>query len=115
MPRPELEDCVTIDIVDTPFPKTGIVKSLDLEVEQSKSINVALMDNQKLLVVPTMQEWERIPDDRFGCRTYRCKTLGGTTEFAFDDRFLVRFSPKRWRMTGGLVELGKPQFLAETG
>jgi len=97
--RPDLADCVTLDIIDTPFPKTMALKSLDLAEGASTTITVALVDNRRLSVDPVEQTWERLTPDRTNLRRYRCTTNGKTFEFRVDEDFLVRSCQTRWRVT----------------
>jgi hypothetical protein len=97
-PRADLKECIAFDIMDTPFPKTGLVKSLGLEEGEAGHIWVACIDNRRLLVSPVEQQWERIPSDQRDFRHYRCRVLESTSDFYLDERLLVQFSPERWRI-----------------
>jgi uncharacterized protein len=83
-PRSDLEKCIAFDIMDTPFPKTGLVKTLGLEEGGSAHIWVAYVDNRRLLVNPVEQQ-------------YRCRAPDITSNFYLDERLLVQ-SSERWRI-----------------
>jgi len=104
-PRPDLTDCITLDIVDTPFPKTMVLRSLDLTEGASTTITVAVVDNRHLRVDPLEQTWERLAPDRTNLRRYRCTTNGKTFEFQVDEDLLVRSCPTRWRVTSSSLPL----------
>lgn len=97
-PRPDLEKCGAFDIMDTPFPKTGLVKSLALEEGGERHIWVAYIDNRHFLVGPVEQQWKHFPFDRKKLQHYQCKVLGTTSDYYFDESLLVQFSPERWRI-----------------
>jgi len=95
--RADLTDCVAFDLLDSPFPKTGLVKFLQLEAGDSKTIRVAVLDNRRLIVTPVDQRWERLPDHE-GEQRYRCTMDATTSEFRLNEQLLVTFSPARWRI-----------------
>jgi hypothetical protein len=96
--RLDLKKCGAFDIMDTPFPKTGLVRCLDLEEGGERHIWVAYVDNRHLLVSPVEQWWKRFPSDQKDFRYYRCKVLDTTSDYYFDESLLVQFSPERWRI-----------------
>jgi len=98
--RPDLDGCSAVDLLDTPFPKTAVVKNLRLEPGESKGIKVALVDNRRLSVAAVEQEWERLPD-REGDQCYRCATGSAMAEFSFDQDFIVSLCLQRWRRKAG--------------
>jgi len=102
-PRPDLEKCTGFDIMDTPFPKTGLVKSHGLEEGGSGHIWVAYIDNRRLLVSPVEEQWGRLPSHRQDFRHYRCRVLDTTSDFYLDERLIVQFSPQRWRIRTGQI------------
>jgi hypothetical protein len=96
--RADLEGCVAVDIMDTPFTKTPIVSSLNLEEGQSATIKVAHFDYRCLVVRPVEEEWERLATARLGVRRYRCKVLGTAVEMELDEQLIVQWSRWRWRL-----------------
>jgi hypothetical protein len=98
--RPDLDGCVAFDLLETPFPKTGLVKVLNLEPGESKTIKVVLLDNRHLAVTPVEQQWERLSDYPGGQR-YRCKAATSVSEFELNQALMVEFSAERWRLITG--------------
>jgi hypothetical protein len=94
-PRPDLEKCGAFDIMDTPFPKRGLVKSLGLEEGGERHIWVAYIDNRHLLFSPVEQQWKCFPSDRKNLQHYQCEVLDATSDYYFDESLLVQFSPER--------------------
>jgi uncharacterized protein len=94
--RADLTDCVAFDIKNTPFPKTGIVRTLDLREGESTSVPVVAVDDQTLTVTRVVQRWGRLSQSEQGLRQYRCETPTGVLELTIDrDGFLLW--SRRWR------------------
>ena len=108
-PRVDLESCVAVDILDTPFPKTMIVRSLRLEEGRSTTVKVAYIDNRRLLIRPIEQEWERLPTLRQNWRRYRCTTMETAMELEVDEQSIVVLCLHQWRLMKG------PEFFSNEG
>jgi hypothetical protein len=98
VPRQDLCGCVAFDIMDTPLPKTPIVKKLCLDENESKTLWVAYIDNRRLVVSAVEQEWVRLPSCLQGLQHFRCTSSLGVFEFDVDGDFLIHFCPQRWRI-----------------
>jgi len=100
---PGLEKCIAFDILDTPFPKTLIVRNLNLEVGQSKDIWVAHVDNRNVSITPVQQTWERLPANSQGHFHYRCTALGIGCDYFLGDDLLVHHSLGLWGRRGNFT------------
>jgi len=89
---PGLEKCIGFDILDTPFPKTLIVRNLNLEVGQSKDICVAHIGNRNVSITPLQQNWERLAPNGQGYFHYRCTASGIGCDYVLGDDLLVHHS-----------------------
>src|SRR5262245_33528434 len=99
--RSDLEKCSAFDIMDTPFPKTGLIRSLALEEGGAANVWVACIDNRGLRVSPVEQRWERMSADQQGFRRYRCRAQETISDYYVDERSFVQLSPGRWRIRPG--------------
>jgi hypothetical protein len=97
--RPDLEGCIGFDIVDSPFPKSVILRSIDLEEGTSKKIKIVQIDTRQMRALPVVQEWQHLTSARERTQRYRCLAQDASTEIDFDERLLPQFCRGRWRMT----------------
>jgi uncharacterized protein len=98
-PRPDLEGCTSFDIIDSPFPKSAILRSIDLGEGASKKIKIAQIDNRQMRALPVVQEWQHLAPPREHVRSYRCLTQDASIEIHFDGGLLPQLCRGRWRMT----------------
>ncbi|WP_316173241.1 MULTISPECIES: putative glycolipid-binding domain-containing protein [unclassified Bradyrhizobium] len=97
-PRPDLEGCAAFDILDSPLPKSAILRRLDLRDGASEEIKVAQIDNRQMRVMPVVQEWRRLTASREHGRRYGCLMKNERLEIDFDERVLVQLCQYRWRL-----------------
>ncbi|HEY4333131.1 MAG TPA: putative glycolipid-binding domain-containing protein [Ilumatobacteraceae bacterium] len=95
--RPDLDGCVDIDLICTPFTNTLPIRRLPLHVGDAAEITVAYVDVDKLEVVPHHQRYTRIESHRW---RYEALDSGWTQEFDVDEFGLVIDYPTLFRRVG---------------
>ncbi len=92
--RPELDGCVDIDLVCTPFTNSLPIRRMALHVGDSADIAVAYVDVETLDVQPDRQRYTRLDTHRW---RFEQHATGFTQEFDVDQYGLVRDYPTLFR------------------
>ncbi len=95
--RPDLDGCIDIDLICTPFTNTLPIRRLPLDLGDSAEIKVAYVDVDKLEILPVMQRYTRLDTHRW---RYESMDSGWTQEFEVDEFGLVRDYPTLFRRVG---------------
>ena len=101
--RPDLADCVDIDIMATPFTNSLPIRRLQLAPDRPVAIQAAYLRLPDLTVEAVAQDYTRLSPTRF---RYRGLTSGFTAELTVDAEGLVVDYPPIWRRRSGPI--GRP-------
>lgn len=86
----ELADCRDVDVSISPLTNTLIVRRLELEVGQERSLDVAWLDVPSLAVTRVTQTYRRAPDGPHGARYVYADPAYGSFEFTVDPSGVVQ-------------------------
>ena len=100
--RPDLADCIDIDIMATPFTNSLPIRRLDFEPDRPRTLRVAYIRLPELIVEPAAQDYTRLdatdPPARF---RYHSRASGFTADLTVDADGLVLEYPGIWRRRSG--------------
>ncbi|HLZ67357.1 MAG TPA: putative glycolipid-binding domain-containing protein [Aliidongia sp.] len=100
--RPDLADCVDIDIMASPFTNSLPIHRLDLEPGQPRTLQVAYVRLPELSVEAMAQAYTRLdPGDPPTAFRYLSCASGFTADLAVDGDGLVVDYPGIWRRRAG--------------
>lgn len=89
-PRPDLCDCIDIDISGSAFTNTLPISRARLEKGETERFTMAYIDLPGLSVSPHVQDYTALGDGRFA---YRSQTTGFTSELETDSEGYVTLYP----------------------
>lgn len=88
-PRPDLADCIDIDLSGSPFTNTLPIRRTALAMGEPQAFTMAYVDLSALEVCPHEQDYTKLGDTRY---RYRSATSGYEAELTVDtDGFVVSY------------------------